>query len=154
MAEIVARAAQTPAGSTARSRRRARVQAPAHMITADEDSLLEVQLYLATLPICASGRVFVEVASADQIGVLDAPTRMTVTWLVRERRGCTRAKGEQVSRAALAWLSEMAEDAAGRPHAVLLGGYLGSAEIAEQLVARFGYCRDEIVAPERFKHLI
>lgn len=154
MAESFTRTAQTAAGSTARSRRRSRVQAPAHMITADENSLLEAQLYVATLPMCASGRVFVEVASADQVGTLDAPSRMTVTWLVRERRGLTRAKGEQVSRAALAWLSEMAEDAAGRPKPVLLGGYLGTAEIAEQLVARFGYSRDEIVAPEAFKHLI
>lgn len=151
---IESKTAQTPAGTTARSRRRARQQAPAHMITADETSLLEAQLYLATLPVCASGRVFVEVASADQVGTLDAPSRMTVTWLVRERRGCTRAKGEQVSRAALAWLSEMADDTAGRPHAVLLGGYLGTAEIADQLVSRFGYDRAEIVASESFKHLI
>ncbi len=137
-----------------RSRRRARVQTPAHVVTADEHSMLDAQLFLATLPMCARGRVFVEVATPEQIGQLDAPSRMTVTWLVRERRGATRAKGELVSRAALAWLSEMGEDEAGKPNAVLLGGYLGTAEIAEQLVARFGYDRTDIQAPTAFGHLL
>ncbi len=44
-----------------RSSRHTRVQ---HLITADESSLAELEALLATLPICSTGRVFIEVPDA------------------------------------------------------------------------------------------
>src|SRR5699024_899588 len=66
-------------------RRAARVRSH-HLVTADENSLLELETFLATLPLCASGRVFIEVPDARDIGVIEAPARMTVTWLARSSR--------------------------------------------------------------------
>ncbi len=66
---------------TPRARRRAH-----HLVTADEHSLLDLEAFLATLPLCASGRIFIEVPDASDIGVIHAPGRMTVTWLARSAR--------------------------------------------------------------------
>lgn len=82
--------------------RAARVQV---LVTADERSLLELEMLAATLPMCATGRVFIEVADASQITQIDLPPRMTVTWLDRSVRGA--ASGELAGRAALAWAGEM-----------------------------------------------
>ena len=82
--------------------RAARVQV---LVTADERSLLELEMLAATLPMCATGRVFIEVADASQITHIDLPPRMTVTWLDRSVRGA--ASGELAGRAALAWAGEM-----------------------------------------------
>ncbi|HYJ50331.1 MAG TPA: phage tail protein, partial [Microbacterium sp.] len=41
-----------------RASRHTRVQ---HLITADEMSLAELEALLATLPICSTGRVFIEI---------------------------------------------------------------------------------------------
>lgn len=71
--------------SACRSRHHARAQ---HLVVADERSLADLELVLATLPMCASGRVFIEVPDASWICALQAPLRMTVTWLDRSvRRG-------------------------------------------------------------------
>ena len=55
-----------------RASRHTRVQ---HLVTADETSLAELEALLATLPICSTGRVFVEVPDASWIGRIAAPAR-------------------------------------------------------------------------------
>lgn len=136
-----------------RASRHTRVQ---HLVTADETSLAELEALLATLPICSTGRVFVEVPDASWIGSIAAPARMTLTWLDRSRRGgapgtgrgC--AAGEALSRAVLGWAGEMlcCDDDATR--VILLGGYLGTAEIVDELVTRHGVDAQAIHTPERF----
>ncbi|WP_169581593.1 MULTISPECIES: SIP domain-containing protein [Microbacterium] len=121
-----------------RASRHTRVQ---HLITADESSLADLELLLATLPICSTGRVFVEVPDASWQADIVVPTRMVLTWLDRSQRsgapgtgrGC--AAGEALSRAVTAWADEMlcAEDDETRIH--LLGGYLGTADIVDHLTA-------------------
>ena len=63
-----------------RASRHTRVQ---HLITADETSLAELEALLATLPICSTGRVFIEMPDASWQGELHVPSRMVVTWLDR-----------------------------------------------------------------------
>ena len=55
---------------------------------------------LATLGPKATGQVFIEVDSADEIETLEAPPRFSVCWLDRSR-------GQQLRRSVDAWLSEM-----------------------------------------------
>ncbi|WP_150952117.1 SIP domain-containing protein [Microbacterium testaceum] len=136
-----------------RASRHTRVQ---HLVTADETSLAELEALLATLPICSTGRVFIEVPDASWIGSIAAPARMTLTWLDRSRRGgapgtgrgC--AVGEALSRAVSGWAGEMlcCDDDATR--VILLGGYLGTAEIVDELVTRHGVDAQAIHTPERF----
>ncbi|MDQ1177241.1 MULTISPECIES: SIP domain-containing protein [unclassified Microbacterium] len=136
-----------------RASRHTRVQ---HLVTADETSLAELEALLATLPICSTGRVFVEVPDASWIGSITAPARMTLTWLDRSRRGgapgtgrgC--AAGEALARAVSGWAGEMlcCDDDATR--VILLGAYLGTAEIVDELVARHGVDAQAIHTPERF----
>src|SRR5690606_39077656 len=98
---------------SARAQRRAERQSAHHLVTADENSLVELEVFLATLPLCASGRIFIEVPEAADIGVIDAPARMTVTWLARSTRsgapgsGRLCASGAALSRATCAWADEM-----------------------------------------------
>ncbi|WP_317451773.1 SIP domain-containing protein [Microbacterium sp. NIBRBAC000506063] len=73
-----------------RAARQSRVQ---HLVTADEQSLAELEAFLATLPLCATGRVFIEVPDTESISHVDAPARMTVTWLARSRRSGSPAPG-------------------------------------------------------------
>lgn len=145
---------RTPHNDAAcRAPRHARVQ---HLVTADETSLAELEALLATLPLCSTGRVFVEVPDARWIGVVSAPARMTVTWLDRSRRsgapgtGRSCAPGEALSRAVSGWAGEMmcADDDATRVY--LLGGFLGTADIVDELTARYGVTSDAIHTPERF----
>ncbi|WZH37112.1 MAG: SIP domain-containing protein [Microbacterium enclense] len=136
-----------------RASRHTRVQ---HLVTADETSLVELEALLSTLPICSTGRVFVEVPDASWIGHIAAPARMTFTWLDRSRRsgapgtgrGC--APGEALARAVSGWAGEMlcCDDDATR--VFLLGGYLGTAEIVDELVSRHGVDAATIHTPERF----
>lgn len=139
--------------SACRSSRHTRVQ---HLITADESSLAELEAVLATLPICSTGRVFIEIPDASWQGGISAPSRMVVTWLDRSQRsgapgtgrGC--ASGEALSRAVIAWADEMLceEDDQTRIH--LLGGYLGTADIVDHLVD-LGIRRESIHAPEHYR---
>jgi len=76
-----------------------------YLIAADEHSLVELELALTTLPMCATGRVFVEVPDASWICDLDVPSRMTLTWLDRSRRGSW--NGVALTRATTAWADEM-----------------------------------------------
>lgn len=133
-----------------RSSRHTRVQ---HLITADEHSLTELETLLATLPICSTGRLFIEVPDAAHVVDLDIPARMIVTWLDRSTRsgapgngrGCT--PGSAVSRAVGAWADEMlcADDDHTRVY--LLGGYLGTADIVDHLTTSRGISLDAIHTP-------
>lgn len=136
-----------------RASRHTRVQ---HLITADETSLAELEALLATLPICSTGRVFIEVPDDTWFAQVQAPSRMVVTWLDRSRRsgqpgsGRPCAPGAAVTRAVTAWADEMfcADEDHTRIH--LLGGYLGTADIVDHLVERLGVSPWSIHTPERF----
>lgn len=145
--------------TTARAERRAlrRAMKAQHLIVADEGSLAELEAVLVMLPLCATGRVFIEVPDEDSVSVVAVPPRMTVTWLPRASRagaprgGRRRAPGTAAARAAIAWADEMLCDGAEDHTAVtLLGGFLGTADIAEHLTERLGVDPERITAPERF----
>lgn len=127
-----------------------------HLITADEHSLAELEMLLATLPLCATGRVFIEVPDAAWRSTIAAPARMTVTWLERASRsgapgtGRACAPGQALSRAATAWADEMLcdENAAARVH--LLGGFLGTADIFDHLVDDLGMDAADVSIPASF----
>src|SRR5690349_11165126 len=92
--------------SACRASRHSRVQ---HLITADETSLAELEALLATLPLCSTGRVFIEIPDESWRGEIVVPARMTLTWLDRSRRsgapgtgrGCS--AGQALARAVTAW---------------------------------------------------
>lgn len=142
-----------------RAERRAARRSAHHLVTADEHSLVELEAFLATLPLCASGRIFIEVAETADIGVIDAPGRMTVTWLARDRRsgapgtGRACAPGQALARATCAWADEMLYDDEVETHVTLLGGYLGTADIVEHLTTELGIDPSTVHAPERFRLL-
>lgn len=154
--------------------RHARVQ---QLITADETSLIELETLIATLPICSTGRVFVEVPDASSIFDLRVPARMIVTWLDRSQRsgdpgtGRACAPGQALARAVVAWSDEMlCPDVAGLDAAEasvrtgisrsgtcgggtrihLLGGFLGTADIFDHLTDRLGIDAASIATPARF----
>ncbi|GAA2566967.1 SIP domain-containing protein [Microbacterium binotii] len=137
-----------------RASKHARAQ---HLVTADESSLDDLEMLLATLPMCSTGRVFVEVPDAAHIAEIRVPARMTITWLTRDSRsgapgtGRSCAPGEALSRAVVAWADEMLCDDDGCGTAVtLLGGYLGTADIFDHLVERRGIDATRIHTPARF----
>ncbi|WP_091232026.1 SIP domain-containing protein [Microbacterium sp. 3J1] len=141
--------------STRAERRAARRRAH-NLVTADENSLAELEAFLATLPLCASGRIFIEVPEKSDIGVIDAPARMTVTWLARGDRsgapgtGRSCAPGQALSRATCAWADEMLCDDEFETRVTLLGGFLGTADIVEHLTGSLDVSASRIYAPERF----
>lgn len=138
-----------------RASKHARAQ---HLVTADETSLTDLEMLLTTLPLCSTGRVFVEVPDDTDIVDIRVPARMTLTWLARSQRmgepgsGRACAPGEALSRAVNAWTDEMLCDPADGCHTsvTLLGGYLGTADIVDHLVARGAVPAAHIRAPERF----
>ncbi len=127
-----------------------------HLITADEHALTDLELLLTTLPMCATGRVFVEVPDASWISELSVPARMTLTWLDRSRRtgtpgsGRSCSPGQALARAVTAWSDEMLCDADHGTHVHLLGGFLGTADIVDHLVEAHGFDAAAIHAPERY----
>ncbi len=139
-----------------RAERRAARRRAHHLVTADENSLTELEVFLTTLPLCASGRIFIEVPTVADIGVIEAPGRMTVTWLAREQRsgapGSSRAcaAGQALTRATCAWADEMMCDDEVETHVTLLGGYLGTADIVEHLTSHLEVSPTLIRTPERF----
>ena len=147
---------------TARAQRRAaRLSRVQHLVTADEHALPELEAFLATLPLCATGRVFIEVPDAESISFVEAPPRMTVTWLARSRRtgapgsGRSCSRGAALSRATCAWADEMlCDENSAQTHVTLLGGYLGTADIFEHLSAQAVVDPAHIHAPERFAGLL
>lgn len=140
--------------SACKASRHTRVQ---QLITADEDSLAELQALITTLPICSTGRVFIEVPDETWIGHIDVPARMIVTWLDRSRRtgdpgtGRACAPGQAIARAVTAWADEMlcADSCTGtRIH--LLSGFLGTADIFDHLTSELDVAPESIHTPERF----
>jgi NADPH-dependent ferric siderophore reductase len=136
-----------------RASRHTRVQ---HLITADESSLVELEVLLATLPICSTGRVFIEIPDASWQAELAVPSRMVVTWLDRAARtgmpgsGRSCAPGQALARAVNAWADEMLCADDDHTRIFLLGGYLGTADIVDHLTTRSGVAADAIHTPERF----
>jgi hypothetical protein len=136
-----------------RSSRHTRVQ---HLITADESSLAELEALLATLPICSTGRVFIEIPDAAWQADVVVPSRMVLTWLDRSQRsgapgtGRACAPGTALARAVTAWADEMlcAEDDQTRIH--LLGGYLGTADIVDHLEG-LGILPERIHTPAQYR---
>ncbi|WP_213813958.1 siderophore-interacting protein [Glaciihabitans sp. dw_435] len=76
------------------------------LLVADESGIDEVCALLEALPRKTRGRAFLEVASADDIRTVDAPSTMSVCWLTRDSRP-GHADGEVLDRAVRAWISEM-----------------------------------------------
>lgn len=76
------------------------------------DDLPEIRLLLDALPDTAYGQVVVEVAFAEQVRILPAPPRLSVTWLVRCERPSLLPSlvfadhGELLAEAVTAWASE------------------------------------------------
>ncbi|HJA05409.1 MAG: SIP domain-containing protein [Candidatus Microbacterium stercoravium] len=141
--------------SSCRSRRHARAQ---HLVVADEKSLLDLELVLATLPLCASGRVFIEVPDATWIRRIPAPLRMTVTWLDRSaRRGAPGTAelcrpGAAMTRSAIAYADEMlCGDESHGTNITLLAGYVATADIVEHLTGAVGIDRDRITVSEALR---
>ena len=112
------------------------------VVTADETSLAEVQSELALLPLCAKGRVFVEVAEPNDVFALQVPMRMTVTWLPRSVRSGRPGTGEAcppghaLRRAVHAWSAEMLCDGPGETQAILTGSYSGVSEVYDVLTVQ------------------
>ncbi|WP_348787095.1 SIP domain-containing protein [Leifsonia sp. NPDC080035] len=125
------------------------------LVVADETSLAELEAELALLPLCARGRVFVEVEDEGDVAPIAAPIRMTVTWLPRSRRSgrpgtagrCGR--GEAALRAVRAWTTEMLCDGPGRTRAIVLGSWPVVTEIREHLAEVVGMTPESIVEPAR-----
>lgn len=136
-----------------RASRHTRVQ---HLIAADESSLAELEALLATLPICSTGRVFVEVPDAGWQRELTVPARMVLSWLDRAARtgdpgsgrGC--APGQALARAVTAWADEMLCEDDDHTRIFLLGRYLGTADIVDHLTTRRGVDSASIHTPARF----
>lgn len=136
--------------------RHARVQ---QLITADETSLVELETLIATLPICSTGRVFIEVPDDEWIFDLAVPARMIVTWLDRSQRtgdpGTGRAcvPGQALTRAVTAWADEMlcsVDTTACATGIHLLGGFLGTADIFDHLTEHLGIDSRAVHTPARF----
>lgn len=142
---------------TARARRRARATSVQHLVAADETTLADLEGMLATLPLCATGRVFIEVADDADVRVLTAPSRMTVTWLPRSSRSGTPGTGEQcargvaLTRAVTAWADEMlCDESDDKTHVTLMTGFLATADIVDHLTERTGFAAERIHTPEQF----
>ncbi|MEZ3159940.1 SIP domain-containing protein [Microbacterium sp. BWT-B31] len=127
-----------------------------HLITADESSLVELETLLATLPLCSTGRVFVEIPDASWQADLVVPARMVLTWLDRSARtgdpgsGRACAPGQALSRAVTAWADEMLCGDDDHTRILLLGGYLGTADILDHLVTHNGVDADTVHTPAQY----
>jgi len=121
-----------------------------YLVVGDETSLAQLEAELALLPLCARGRVFVEVEDVPPAAPLAAPLRMTVTWLARSRRsgrpgtGERCARGEAASRAVRAWCDEMLCDGPGATRAILTGGPALVADLSGHLTRVVGMHPDAV----------
>ena len=75
------------------------------------DDLAVAETVLATLPPKARGQVFVEAVTEADIRPVEAPGRVCVTWLLRDR-------GQSLQAAVDAWLAEMLPVECDREHRV------------------------------------
>ncbi len=128
-----------------------------YLVVGDESSLAELESELALLPLCARGRVFVEVDRPEDFSLLSTPIRMTVTLLARSHRGGapgtgrTCPRGQAGLRAVKAWTAEMLCDGPGETHAILAGGYALVADVYDHLVDEIGMRPDAVSAPAAFR---
>ncbi|WP_071300825.1 SIP domain-containing protein [Curtobacterium sp. MCBA15_001] len=82
------------------------------MLAGAVEDLAEIHRRLVGLSDAAYGQVFVEVALAEQVRILPAPPRVTVTWLVRTERPsavpplCFADHGEALAAAVIGWATE------------------------------------------------
>lgn len=122
------------------------------LVVGDETSLAQLEAELALLPLCARGRVFVEVAEASQIVPLSTPMRMTVTWLARSERtgrpgtGERCAPGEAGARAVRAWCDEMLCDGPGETRAIVTGGFTLATDVRDHLLHAVGMAPEAVSA--------
>lgn len=86
------------------TRRRARSR-ELLLVAGHVDDLTAIQHTLALLSVDSYGQVFIEATTTDQIVPIDAPSRMTVTWLVAASE-CGEALGAAVAGWAAEWLPE------------------------------------------------
>lgn len=149
-------ATATAAPMSAVARRIARRGLVQHLVATDETALAETQALLATLPMCATGRVFIEVPDASWIGPVPVPARMTVTWLDRSARtgepGSGRAcrRGAALARAVTAWADEMMCADDDETRVFVSGGYLGAAEIVDHLAEHLGRAPGTVHTPAEY----
>ena len=101
------------------------------LLAGDATELPDIVAMLATLPDNAYGQVFIEAALPEDVRPVPAPSRVTVTWLLR----CSRASrlgslvfadhGEALAVALVAWAGEWLTDdglaAADAPTRVWIG---------------------------------
>lgn len=126
------------------------------VVTGDETSLAELQSELALLPLCAKGRVFVEIPEPKDAFELQVPMRMTVAWLPRSTRGGRPGTGERcapgqaLGRAVRAWSAEMLCNGPGDTQAILTGDYRAVSAAYEVLAESAGMPDAQITAPDRF----
>ncbi len=82
------------------------------LVAGTAGDLSEIHRQLVELPETAYGQVFVEVTHADEVRILPAPPRVTVTWLVRSARPSRVASlvfadhGELLAEAVVGWATE------------------------------------------------
>jgi NADPH-dependent ferric siderophore reductase len=125
------------------------------VVVGDETSLAELEAELSLLPLCARGRVFIEVAEPSQVVPLAAPIRMTVTWLPRSVRsgrpgtGERCQRGEAAVRALRAWTAEMLCDGPGSTRAIVTGGYGLVEDVRDHLSGEVGMAPEAVVTPGR-----
>lgn len=126
------------------------------IVTADETSLAELQSELSLLPLCAKGRVFVEIPQPSDAFPLQVPMRMTVAWLPRSTRGGRPGTGERcapgqaLGRAVRAWSAEMLCEGPGDTQAILTGDYRAVSAVYEVLTGSGGMSHERVTAPARF----
>ncbi|MGU3408773.1 SIP domain-containing protein [Microbacterium sp. M1A1_1b] len=97
------------------------------MLAGAVEDLTEIHRRLAALPETAYGQVFVEVALAEQVRILPAPPRVTVSWLIRTERPsvvaplCFADHGEALARAVIGWATEWCRPDCEPPTSVWIG---------------------------------
>lgn len=109
------------------------------LLTADETALPAVEAILSWLPARIDVRVWIEVASADDIRGLPTRARAEITWLVRD------AAGPGVVAAVRSAELPSAELAGGKPYAWIAGESAEVRALRRHLVDERGFERDAVV---------
>jgi NADPH-dependent ferric siderophore reductase len=128
-----------------------------YLVVADGTSLDELELQLSSLPLCARGRVFIEVDTAEDVSRAAVPPRMTIAWLTRSTPAARaagtvlRPRGLVLERAVRAWTAEMLCDGAGATRAILSGEFDTVARLRDHLVEQVGMPADHIVTPPAYR---
>lgn len=125
-------------------------------MVADESSLAPLEATLALLPLCARGRVFIEVPTVAEMSRVNVPPRMTVAWLPRSVRtgapGTSTAcrPGAAVLRAVRAWSAEMFCDGPDETVFWLAGRYDTVSNLYDDFI-EIGFGADAITTPDAFR---